>query len=49
MNETDRKSLARGRRAAELVDLRDGRKRRATTFRSEKDYRRKGKYGNRWD
>jgi len=48
MNTHDRKTLARARRNAELADLRDGRKRRATTFRSAKDYRRKGKHGNDW-
>jgi hypothetical protein len=48
MNPEDSKSLARLRREATLADLRDGRRRRATTFRSAKDYRRKGKHGHDW-
>lgn len=46
-SERDRKALARGRREAELADMREGRRRRAARFRSPKDYRRRPKHG-RW-
>ena len=44
MRESDAKALRRIRREEVLADLRDGRKRRATKFRSAKDYRRKPKH-----
>ena len=47
----DRTSLARIRRAEEVADMREGRRRRAAKFRSAKDYRRRPKHskgGRRW-
>lgn len=49
MNENDSKAMKRIRREEVLADLREGRKRRAAKFRSAKDYRRKPKYGKRWE
>lgn len=43
----DRKSLARARRDAELADLREGRRRRAAVFMTERDYKRKQKNRSR--
>ena len=44
MKELDAKTLRRLRREEKLADMAEGRKERAETFRSPRDYRRKSKY-----